>query len=554
MELVVTNSLEGTRRKTLHGRKFLVANVTMIVPGVLNGSKGPLLYDAADVEASADSWNHMPIVVYHPKVNGQHVSARRPDVLEKYAVGHVFNTSFSQGKLVGEGWFDEERTKAVDPRVHAALVRRQPMEISTGLFTKNEPVANGATFNGTSYTHVAKDYRPDHLAVLPDQAGACGLKHGCGLMVNEGKVCANCGGEGGKPGPCAAGGKSGGAYETHGKPSDGYMTVSHNGVHVGSVSQKGKTKWAATTASGKSLVSAAANHSLAISALTEHHASTPTGNTENEMTREEMTAELTTNCDCWKGDEDSLDAMPAHKVASLHKSYKSAEANAAVVNTLTEGLTVNGVSVSLEEGGVLHVDASGLTANAAFPGAAKPFTKKGKDDGEDAKDDNSTGKKAAKEAEDEDEDDVGTKSAKKAKKDVEDDEPDEDDKKPAMKTKDKKMTANEWMASAPPEIQGAVRASMQIVEREKKALVKQLTANVSGDKTTWSNRLMLKPIEELREMQQLLPAPVVVNQFVADFSGAGGWNEPTNNEDLETLMPTPTVNFVPVPRGAADKR
>jgi hypothetical protein len=31
---------------------------------------------------------------------------------------------------------------------------------------------------------VARNYRPDHLAVLPDQRGACSLTDGCGVMVN----------------------------------------------------------------------------------------------------------------------------------------------------------------------------------------------------------------------------------------------------------------------------------------------------------------------------------------------------------------------------------
>lgn len=64
-----------------------------------------------------------------------------------------------------------------------ALEAGRPMELSTGLFTQNEPAPAGATFNGRPYDYVARNYRPDHLAVLPDQIGACSLADGCGVLA-----------------------------------------------------------------------------------------------------------------------------------------------------------------------------------------------------------------------------------------------------------------------------------------------------------------------------------------------------------------------------------
>lgn len=156
----------------------------MLVPGVLKGSDGALFYPAEEVARNPQDWNAMPIVVYHPTANGLPISARHPDVLEKSEVGRVFNSA-SPDKLAAEGWFDEDDTKRVDIRVYNALDKGIPMELSTGLYLDKERATAGAVHNGTPYDFVARNYRPDHLAVLPDQRGACSVRDGCGLNVNQ---------------------------------------------------------------------------------------------------------------------------------------------------------------------------------------------------------------------------------------------------------------------------------------------------------------------------------------------------------------------------------
>jgi hypothetical protein len=178
----MTGNLAGrVERRTLHGREYLVAPLSMIVPGVLNGSRGALFYPLDEISATADAWNGMPIVVGHPMIGGRNVSARSPDVLEQFGIGTVYNTAVN-GKLTAEGWFDVERTKAIEPQILSALMRGEPIELSTGLFTDNE--ARPGVHNGVSYTHVARNYRPDHLAILTDQKGACPLEAGCGVLAN----------------------------------------------------------------------------------------------------------------------------------------------------------------------------------------------------------------------------------------------------------------------------------------------------------------------------------------------------------------------------------
>lgn len=123
----------------------------------------------------------MPIVVYHPTRNGLPVSARDPDVLETSEVGRVFRSRFN-GKLRAEAWFDAEATRRVDNRVLDRLEAGEPIELSTGLYV--EQIPEEGVHNGRAYAHVAVNYVPDHLAILPDQVGACSIADGCGVLVN----------------------------------------------------------------------------------------------------------------------------------------------------------------------------------------------------------------------------------------------------------------------------------------------------------------------------------------------------------------------------------
>lgn len=189
LQTLAVNKVGNYRKATLNGRTHYVVPVAMIAPGVLNGSKGALYYPPEEIRKNYDAWNGMPLVVTHPIVNGKPVSARTASQLEK-SVGVVLNARINQrGKLMAEAWFDVDKTKEVDDRIISRIERGEQIELSTGLFTDNIPVSNeeDAVYNGKKYTHVAKNYRPDHLAILPDETGACSLKDGCGVGVLNSK-------------------------------------------------------------------------------------------------------------------------------------------------------------------------------------------------------------------------------------------------------------------------------------------------------------------------------------------------------------------------------
>lgn len=187
METLVAVINSGkVQRRTVDGKSYLVAPLSLIVPGVLNGSDGPIFYSKDENAKCVPAWDGMPLVVYHPVVNGKNVSANHPGIIQKSGIGIVKNPKLSKtGSLIAQGWFDEKKCKVVDNRVYAALVSNRPIELSTGLFIDKEPAPLGSNHNGRFYSHIAKNYVPDHLAILPDQVGACSLNDGCGVLVNK---------------------------------------------------------------------------------------------------------------------------------------------------------------------------------------------------------------------------------------------------------------------------------------------------------------------------------------------------------------------------------
>lgn len=176
METITFNLTGPVRHDTMEGRDYLVAPMVMLTEGVHAGSKGPLFYPKEELSKYPQVWNHKPIVVYHPP-NGQ--SACDPDVLSNRKVGVVMNTHFD-GKLRAEAWFEQHRIDVVDSRIGEALEKNELMELSTGLSMDYDHTEG--KFDGESYSIIARNYRPDHLAILPDKEGACSVEDGAGLL------------------------------------------------------------------------------------------------------------------------------------------------------------------------------------------------------------------------------------------------------------------------------------------------------------------------------------------------------------------------------------
>ena len=180
LQKITVNFIGTTRHDQFDGKDYLVAPMIMIVEGVLNGTNGPLLYPAEELSKTPAVWNMKPVVVYHPSRNGQGISACDPDIIKNHGVGIIMNAKFEDKKLKAEAWIDTKKAAIVDDRIIDAIENNTIMELSTGLFTDNERVEG--EFNGTPYIAIARNYRPDHLALLPDLKGACSIEDGAGFL------------------------------------------------------------------------------------------------------------------------------------------------------------------------------------------------------------------------------------------------------------------------------------------------------------------------------------------------------------------------------------
>ena len=169
------------------GEKHLVVPVVMMVEGVHNGSHGPLYHPAEELGKFPESWNGIPVIVRHPQKDGVYVSANSPDIVDDQVIGRVYNTKFEDGKLKAEVWINEHKASLVYPEILSYLRKGQPIDVSVGVFTDDEYISG--EWNGEKYVGIAKNHRPDHLALLPNERGACSWTDGCGIRLNkEGEV------------------------------------------------------------------------------------------------------------------------------------------------------------------------------------------------------------------------------------------------------------------------------------------------------------------------------------------------------------------------------
>lgn len=171
-------NMQMIRNDKMEGKSFLVVPMVMMVEGVHEGSMGPLYYPTAELAKFPSAWNHKPVVVYHPE-DGQ-VTACNPIFLTTNKIGIVMNAKWEDEKLKAEAWLEVDRIEEVDQRVLNAIRAKKVLELSTGLYCDFDMIEG--MWNGEEYISTAYNYRPDHLAVLPDLVGACSVKDGAGFL------------------------------------------------------------------------------------------------------------------------------------------------------------------------------------------------------------------------------------------------------------------------------------------------------------------------------------------------------------------------------------
>lgn len=173
---------ESVRREVHEGVEHLVVPAVLIVEGVLNDA----LVLASEFGRHVEAWNDRAIPVLHPQDRGEYISAGRPDVVEKNTIGRVYNARVDGPRLKAELWLNIEKARRLGyGDLIDSLAAGEIVEISTGYFADDEPKAG--EYNGKGYNTIHRNIRPDHLALLPGEIGACSVADGCGTRVNSQK-------------------------------------------------------------------------------------------------------------------------------------------------------------------------------------------------------------------------------------------------------------------------------------------------------------------------------------------------------------------------------
>lgn len=171
------------REETFQGDNYIVVPVTMMVQGVHSGSHGAILHTADELGKYPQAWDGIPVTIGHPQVEENYVSANSPTVLAEWSCGTIFDTHMEGDKLKAEAWINVDDITSINSNLLQRIKDKEEIEVSVGVFSDEETV--GGMHNGESYVGIAYNHRPDHLALLPDETGACSLVDGCGIRVNK---------------------------------------------------------------------------------------------------------------------------------------------------------------------------------------------------------------------------------------------------------------------------------------------------------------------------------------------------------------------------------
>lgn len=176
-----------------NGKTWLVVNGVPIVEGVLNGHLVPM----DEFGAFAHDWNDISLVMRHPQTNEGTAKVPNSDVPN---VGRFYRANLDKERraLTGEFWFNKDDLLATPDgkEVYDRIIANGMIEVSTGYFAQTEMTIG--KFHDTPYIGIHRNIHPDHIAVLPNERGACSVTDGCGInrntsiVQNCGQGCENC--------------------------------------------------------------------------------------------------------------------------------------------------------------------------------------------------------------------------------------------------------------------------------------------------------------------------------------------------------------------------
>lgn len=179
---------DAVERVTMDGTRFLKAPVVAVRQMVLNGEFLP-----AD-EIEPEVWEDTPLPVGHPKQNGKPVPFDKSD---EASLGKLADTEKESGELRGNLYVNVEKAESLadeEAKYGDALKQLsngEALEVSTAYL--RDKVDDSGRYEGESYNAIQKNIRPDHLALLPNDVGACSWQDGCGAPRENCEGSCNCG-------------------------------------------------------------------------------------------------------------------------------------------------------------------------------------------------------------------------------------------------------------------------------------------------------------------------------------------------------------------------
>lgn len=173
------NLAQGVKETVFNGRKTLVVPLVMAISTVvMNGALVP------EEEYFPPAWNGVPVTASHPTTEGGgFLSANTPESILDWCIGRVFNAEVKEGKLCAEAYIDIVDADRLVPGLVAMLKAGKGIDVSTGYFADVEE--SSGELNGEAYQAIHRNLRPDHLAILPNEDGACSWEDGCGVRANK---------------------------------------------------------------------------------------------------------------------------------------------------------------------------------------------------------------------------------------------------------------------------------------------------------------------------------------------------------------------------------
>jgi hypothetical protein len=203
---------------------------------------------------------------------------------------------------------------------------------------------------------------------------------------------------------------------------------------------------------------------------------------KTDAQRKEIADFMISNCECWvEADREVLNAMTDEKLDALRTHVEKVKQAEAVANAAKQGFEHGDVGFTFNE------------KTLKFEGQEKTKPKK--------------------------EEPVVTNKEEPAAK--------------------KPVTADEWMAAAPPEIQSVVRNALAMELQSKMDLTKVILANKAN--LFKEDQLLMKPVSELQAIAALAKVEEVRPSYFGASVPVG--NQQKSEMDENDFLPLPTINW-----------